>query len=785
MLSLRRRISLRAWSGLLLALAAVITFFIVGSVLLLYRVPQLETVQRGQMQQRAEGVANLLGYYTGGVEAQLMAVAAMSRTHLPRDMQAYLEAVVSDGSLFEVAFLVDHAGKVQGVGLPENFRQAASILRGTDFAFNPLFHTAHHALQQSAGAPVAVWSDRYLSVLSGKNTVGVAVATPERIVVGEVSLERILDMLSSSAGTSDSLVTIVDGRGQWLSSSNAEAPGRHFNFATLPAFVATLRGQPLPADELFLGERQVVGGVLSKKLHWVILATSPTGLADTRTRMLVLWVVYGFFGALLVSLALSPYAALIVSRRVQPLIDYSRRIANGDYPSDWPPGGYIRELEQLSHDLQRMVGAMRSRESALRQNERKLETIFHASPTAMLVADLGQGSRIIDVNAAWEQQFKRSRSEVIGLSAELLGMWVDEADEQRFSAELRRAHLVADMEAWLYRGDGQPRLVRLAARTARIGKAFLLLVTLVDITEQRRIEREVLELNADLEQRVVVRTEELSQANAALAASLEDQRAMQAQLVQSEKNAALGGMVAGVAHELNTPVGNALMAATTMHQGVLDFRAKMAQGLRRSELVAFLDLIAGASEIAERNLHRAADLVGSFKQVAVDQVSDQRRRFDLSEVVREIVLTLQPSLRCTPFLVSNEIVPGYELDSYPGALGQVLTNLINNAVLHGLSGRESGCVRLTASDVGSVVEVSVSDDGCGISPEVQKHIFEPFFTSRRGLGGTGLGLHICQNMVSRVLGGTISVFSVVGSGTTVTLRLPRIAPLRASSAEDA
>ena len=251
---------------------------------------------------------------------------------------------------------------------------------------------------------------------------------------------------------------------------------------------------------------------------------------------------------------------------------------------------------------------------------------------------------------------------------------------------------------------------------------------------------------------------------------------MQAQLVQAEKNAALGGMVAGVAHELNTPVGNALMAATTIQHGVQDFRGRLAQGVRRSEFESFLELISGASEIAERNLHRAADLVGSFKQVAVDQTSDQRRRFDLSEVVREILLTLQPSLRCTPFTVHSDIIPGCEMDSYPGALGQVLTNLINNAILHGLAGRSAGSVQLGAHVGEAAVDISVSDDGCGMAPEVRARIFEPFFTSKRGSGGTGLGLHICQGIVSRVLGGSISVHSSVGAGSTFTLHLPRVAP---------
>ena len=198
-----RTISLRTLVGLLLVAAAVITFCIVGGILLLYRLPQLETAQRQEMQQRAASADSLLDHYTAGVEGQLMAIASLSGERGTAEMQAYLEAVVNDGSLFDVAFLLEPSGRVQGVGLPEAYRQAAAILRGVDFAFNPLLQEAHAALQKNGGRPVAVWSDRYLSVLSGKNTVGVAVATARHIVVGEVSLERILEMLASTSKAGD------------------------------------------------------------------------------------------------------------------------------------------------------------------------------------------------------------------------------------------------------------------------------------------------------------------------------------------------------------------------------------------------------------------------------------------------------------------------------------------------------------------------------------------------------------------------------------------------------
>lgn len=772
-----RMVSLRSWVGSLVVGATLIAFCTVGAALLLYRMPQLEAALQTDMQQRAASVGRLLDHYTESVEHQLMAVAALPGERPAREMQAYLESVVGDGRLFDVGFLLDHAGRVQGIGLPERHRQAATILKGIDFAFNPLFHEAVAAQIRSGEKPVAVWSDRYLSVLSGKNTVGVAVATPRHIVVGEVSLERILEMLVDSSAPGESVVTIADRRGLWLASSSPDAPGRHFNFSKLPLFIELLRVGDAVAQKMdYLGEQRIVGGVVSKRLRWVILASAPSGLDDAQTRVTVETIVAGALGALLLCVALSPMAALFVSSRISPLIALSQRVAEGNEPTDWPSGGRIRELAQLSEDLRRMVAVLRKREQALRENEQKLETIFQASPTAMLVASLGVEARVLAVNAAWERLFQLENKDVVGCDANELALWEDPADRARFVAQLKEERSVEAFEAWVVCGEGRRSLLRIDARTARVGEGLLLLVTLVDLTELRRIEHEVRALNAELEQRVAQRTEELSRTNVELASSLHELRTMQDHLVQTEKNAALGGMVAGLAHEINTPVGNALMAATSIQQGVIDFRGRLAQGVKRSEFESFLELLGASSEIAERNLHRAAELVSSFKQVAVDQTSDQRRRFDLSEVVREIVLTLQPTFRGTPYVLNNTIEPGCQLDSYPGALGQVLTNLINNAVMHGLDGRPAGAVRLAALCSGGEVEVLVTDDGWGIPAELQARIFEPFYTSKRGQGGTGLGLHISHGIVARVLGGSLNVRSDVGQGSAFILRIPRVAP---------
>ncbi|MYM69643.1 hypothetical protein GTP45_22765 [Pseudoduganella sp. FT55W] len=250
----------------------------------------------------------------------------------------------------------------------------------------------------------------------------------------------------------------------------------------------------------------------------------------------------------------------------------------------------------------------------------------------------------------------------------------------------------------------------------------------------------------------------------------------QTEIVKAEKMAALGSLVAGVSHELNTPVGNGLMAVSTLSEDLRTFRSKMQDGLKRSMLDDFLHSVEVGADLAMRNLQRAAELMSSFKQVAADRASSQRRRFLLHQVVHETQMTLQPMLKRANCQVVLDVPAALQLDSFPGPLGQVITNLIENAAKHGLDGC-GGVITLNAWPVGeSLVTISVSDCGKGIAPELHSHVFEPFYTTRLGQGGSGLGLHIAHNIVYQILGGTVELTSSVGNGARFDVTIPLVAP---------
>jgi signal transduction histidine kinase len=247
----------------------------------------------------------------------------------------------------------------------------------------------------------------------------------------------------------------------------------------------------------------------------------------------------------------------------------------------------------------------------------------------------------------------------------------------------------------------------------------------------------------------------------------------QAQLAAREKLASLGSLVAGVAHELNTPIGNSLLMASSLHDKTETLAARFDTAqLRRSDLEGWIAASQEASSLIMRSLNGAADLVNSFRQVAVDQASAQRRRFDLAQACQEIAATMMKQVRMAGHTLELEVPDGIAMNSFPGPLGQVLINFVNNAVLHAFDAPGGVMVLSASTPEPGRVSIAFSDNGRGIPAEHLGRVFEPFFTTRMGSGGTGLGLNIVYNIVTTLLGGTIRVDSRPGEGVTFVLDLP-------------
>lgn len=250
-----------------------------------------------------------------------------------------------------------------------------------------------------------------------------------------------------------------------------------------------------------------------------------------------------------------------------------------------------------------------------------------------------------------------------------------------------------------------------------------------------------------------------------------------AELEEARKLATLGNLVASLTHELNTPIGSSLTAASTLHDRVKQIRAQAAHGtLKRSELNDFLNACEEAAVLQLRGLSFASDLIANFKQVATDQASKCRRNFELAKVLTEVVSMLMPSLRKTGHRINLDVPAGIVLDSYPGALEQVAINIINNSLVHGFAGVEHGAIHIEAKRRGPAVELVFSDDGVGIPAAHLPQVFAPFYSTRLEHGSSGLGLYLVHDLVTQALGGQVQLDSGPKRGTRIALTLPLRAP---------
>ena len=424
---------------------------------------------------------------------------------------------------------------------------------------------------------------------------------------------------------------------------------------------------------------------------------------------------------------------------------------------------YIRRLQRTQHSL--------------KESESKFFGLFRQSPIPHTLVRFQDG-QFVEVNDAWLHDFGFQLEEVIGRSALDMGIWESPTERLRLMALLVARGSVDRFEVRHRHRDGRIVICLMSGRTFYAGQEKMILFTLQDVTRQRQAEQEIRDMNQQLELRVQARTERLEVANRDLSVALDSVRTMQSELVRSEKLAALGSLVAGVAHELNTPIGNSVTVGSTLQHQVADLALAFDKGeLRRSTLQQFLENAGHGTDILLRALTRASELIGSFKRVAVDQSSDQRRQFDVQTVLREVCLTLEPMYKNTTHQLTLDLPEALEMDSYPGALGQLITNFVSNALQHGFENRTHGQMHLRATADGTDrLTLVFSDDGQGMTDDTRNRVFDPFFTTKLGQGGSGLGMNIVYNIVHEVLGGTIDVASGPQGGTQITVILPRSAP---------
>jgi PAS domain S-box-containing protein len=390
--------------------------------------------------------------------------------------------------------------------------------------------------------------------------------------------------------------------------------------------------------------------------------------------------------------------------------------------------------------------------AALAASERQFHTLADSIPQLVWMAD-AQGA-IFWLNNHWYEYTGRPAGEVgsHGLQSVLGDRWI-KALETGTSLESELSLLGKD---GLYR----PFLTRVVPLRDLNASVYGWIGTHIDISERKRSEQQI------------------RSARDAAEAALRNLRETQNSLIEAEKLAALGRLVAGVAHEINSPVGTGLTVASSLERKSELFASEVAVGtLKRSSLNDFIETVRNASVQLQDSLTRTAGLIQSFKQVAADRNDSDLRSFDLGDLTEQVAVGLRSALPKNGVTLNVQCEPNLSMNSYPGSYGQVLTHFFLNSIAHAFPDGRHGMIGIKARAAGAnEVEILFCDDGCGMSPDVRRKAFDPFFTTRRHQGCTGLGLHIVHSIVTDHLGGRLDLNSEPAKGTRVRLVLPRNAP---------
>ncbi|MEZ5461691.1 two-component regulator propeller domain-containing protein [Dokdonella sp.] len=451
-------------------------------------------------------------------------------------------------------------------------------------------------------------------------------------------------------------------------------------------------------------------------------------------------------------------------------------------PSPWasPPAfvGYSMGTLALAWlvalQVRRSVRRRMVAQESIRQSEERLKLALWGSGSELWDIDLRSGRMLrenkLEYLAATEEAVDSTidsyrpfvhKDDLAGFNAALTAHLKGIAPS--FESSYRTLNLDHDWVWVLTRG-------RLVERDAE-GYGLRMAGTTHDINALKHAEEALRRLNEELELRVERRTSDLSTTNLELQQTLDRLTLTQRQLLEAEKLASLGGLVAGIAHEINTPIGIGVTAASHLNEEARQLSRLLENGeLKRSDLERFEHAVVEGAQIILRNLQRADRLIRSFKQVAVDQSTEDRRVVELGACVSEILTTLGPTLKKTPHTIALSCPEPVVCETSPGALYQIMSNLVMNSLLHAFSNEKPGKIEISIYQHESGIVIDYSDDGSGMDEVASARIFDPFYTTRRGSGGSGLGMHIVYNLVTQVLGGTIVVNSAPGEGIRICIR---------------
>lgn len=445
------------------------------------------------------------------------------------------------------------------------------------------------------------------------------------------------------------------------------------------------------------------------------------------------------------------------------------------------------ELESLASDINTMRISLSQELEATRLATEKLQqerdfstTLINASN--LVICCLNPELTIVTVNPAAGLLTGYMQQEM--LERPWLDCFVSPDEREQLAQELDSGGILEHREVTTRDLRGDPLILQWSFIPFYEGADLKYRIAFgYDITQLKRIEREIIRLNEELEAKVEKRTRSLKESNQQLEKAYENLKITQQSLVESEKMASLGSLVAGVAHEINTPIGISVTASSFLQERIRELQTKIEdKQLSRSYLTELTQTLDESSQLLQNNLRRASDLISSFKQVAVDQSSQARYTFNVADNLHQVVVSLGHKLKKCQAEVDIQCDPKLTIDSYPGSFVQIYSNLILNSVKHGFEDWDKPKkIGIRIEKQGDELLIDYLDTGRGIDPKILPRIFEPFVTTKRGQGGSGLGTHIVYNLVVQLMKGRIVCCSEPGQGAQFNIRLPLIEPTKADA----
>ncbi len=485
---------------------------------------------------------------------------------------------------------------------------------------------------------------------------------------------------------------------------------------------------------------------------------------------------------LVVSIGILFIIYYIIVRHLNTIVDYTRNLdldnlgaplkldINGK-PRNDELGELVNTLNQMTLKIDHEFAQKLKATDQLAHERDFSATVINASNAVIVTLD--NQLNVLTANPAGVMLTGFHQDELVGQN--WLSVFIDNDMREKIENDLRQLRVIQDQELTLTdQANNQYTLLWTFVPFYEGNHVSRMIAFGYDVTPLKRVENEIKKLNDELEQKVKSRTERLEESNLQLASAFDKLKNAQQSLVEAEKMASLGGLVAGVAHEINTPIGISVTAASYLQEQGNQLKKSIESGkLSRKFMNELIQNLNQSTELLLNNLRRASDLISSFKQVAVDQSSEACYTFNLNENVNQVITSLGHKIRRSGCEIVVDCPNDLELYSFPGSFTQIYSNLILNSVKHGFEDWDGEKrISISIQKENDQLHIDYRDSGRGVDSDIAKRIFDPFVTSKRGQGGSGLGTHIVYNLVVQLLKGHIAFDSELGEGVHFSIRIP-------------